>query len=175
MAAAAGAGSVVLLSFGIDSFVETASGAVALWRLRAEVTARDHSAIERVERRAGRLVAASLGLLAAYVLLESGRALWTKEPPQPTAVGIAITSLSLVVMLWLARAKRVAARKLGSRALEADAFQTRVCFWLSGIALAGMGLNAAFGWWWADPIAALGMIPLLFKEARDAWRGDTCC
>jgi cation diffusion facilitator family transporter len=173
--AAVGAGSVVLLGFGIDSFVETTSGAVALWRLRAERRAKDHEEIERVERRAGKLVAASLALLAAYVLFEAGRALWRKEQPEPTGIGIAITAVSLVVMVWLARRKREAARRLGSRALEADAFQTSACFWLSAIALGGMALNAGFGWWWADPVAACAMTPLFLKEAREAWRGGGCC
>lgn len=173
--AGAGAESVALLAFGIDSFVETASGAVALWRLRAEATATGPDQIERAERRAGKLVAASLALLAAYVVSDALRALWTGERPDPTVIGIVITSLSLVVMLWLARQKREAARRLGSRALEADAFQTRACFWLSLIALGGVTLNAGFGWWWADPAAACAMAPLLVKEARDAWRGEDCC
>jgi divalent metal cation (Fe/Co/Zn/Cd) transporter len=88
--------------------------------------------------------------------------------------GIAITSLSLTVMWWLARAKRRTARGLASRALEADSFQTTACFWLSLITLAGIGLNAAFGWWWADPVAALGMTYLLVSEGREAWRGEDC-
>jgi divalent metal cation (Fe/Co/Zn/Cd) transporter len=89
-------------------------------------------------------------------------------------VGIALTTVSMFVMLWLGRAKRRAAAALGSRALEADAFQTTACWWLSIITLAGIGLNAALGWWWADPVAALAMTPLIAYEGREAWRGEEC-
>lgn len=78
-------------------------------------------------------------------------------------------------MAWLARAKRTTARRLGSRAMEADAFQTTACMYLSAILLAGIGLNYLLGWWWADPVAALAMILPLGKEAKDAWEGTACC
>lgn len=172
--AALAAGSVALLGFGIDSFVETASGLVLLWRFRAERGARDHEEIERLEHRALKLVGATLFLLAAWVGVDAVRTLWERERPEPSVVGIALTSVSIVAMRWLARAKRRTAALLGSRALEADAFQTTACFWLSVVTLAGIGLNAAFGWWWADPIAALGMLPLIVKEGREAWRGEEC-
>ena len=174
VAAAVAAGSVALLGFGIDSFVETTSGLVLIWRLRAERHARDPEEIERLDQRAHKLVGISLFLLAAYVAFEAAKALITGERPKPTVVGIAITSLSLAVMWWLARAKRRTARGLGSRALEADSFQTTACFWLSLITLAGIALNAAFGWWWADPVAALGMTWFLVSEGREAWRGEDC-
>jgi divalent metal cation (Fe/Co/Zn/Cd) transporter len=90
-------------------------------------------------------------------------------------VGIGLTSVSLGIMFWLSKSKREAAHALGSRALEADSFQTTACWWLSLIVLVGTGLNALFGWWWADPIAALGMTYFLVKEGRQAWRGDDCC
>lgn len=175
--AAVGAGSVALLGFGLDSFVESASGAVLIWRLRAERTG-DHTAqqIEVLDTRAHRVVALSLFLLAAYVALDGLLTLALhREHPEPSAVGIAVTSLSIAVMMWLARAKRDAARRLESRALEADAFQTTACWWLSVIVLAGIGLNALFGWWWADPVAALGMVYFLVREGRQAWAGDDCC
>lgn len=172
--AAVAAGSVALLGFGIDSFVEMTSGLVLIWRLRAERTARDHEELERLDQRAHKLVALSLFLLAAYVAYEAVAALVTRERPEPSMVGICITSLSLGVMWWLARAKRRAARELGSRALEADSFQTTACFWLSLITLAGIALNAAVGWWWADPVAALGMTWFLVAEGREAWRGEDC-
>lgn len=175
LAAAFAAGSVVLVGFGIDSFVETASGAVLIWRLRAECKARDHEEIERLDRRAHKLVALSLFGLTAYVGLDAAHALWSRHRPEPSLVGIAVTSISIGVMLWLARAKRRAAVALGSRALEADAFQTTACWWLSLITLAGVGLNAALGWWWADPVAALGMTYFLVREGREAWRGEDCC
>jgi divalent metal cation (Fe/Co/Zn/Cd) transporter len=175
VAAALAAGSVALLGFGVDSFVETTSGAILIWRLLAESRARDAEAIERLDKRAHKLVAVSLFLLAAYVAFEAAKALVTQERPEPTLVGMAITSVSIGVMMWLARAKRRAAIALGSRALEADSFQTTACWWLSIITLTGIGLNAAFGWWWADPVAALGMTYFLASEGRQAWRGEDEC
>lgn len=174
LAAALAAGSVALLGFGIDSFVEMSSGLVLIWRLRAERRARAPEDVERLDRRAHRLVGLSLFLLAGYIAFDATLALITAERPAPTVVGVAITALSLVTMAWLARAKRRAARELGSRALAADSFQTSACFWLSLITLAGIGLNAAFGWWWADPLAALGMTWFLVREGREAWRGEDC-
>ncbi len=174
IAAAMAAGSVALLGFGVDSFVECASGLVLLWRLGAERRGLDGEAIERLDRRAHRLVGATLFLLAAYVAIDAGRSLWERVRPSPSAVGIALTALSIAAMWWLARAKRRASAALGSRALEADAFQTTACFWLSIITLAGIGFNAAFGWWWADPVAALGMTCFIGKEGLEAWRGEEC-
>ncbi len=174
LAAARAAGSIALLGFGVDSFVECASGLVLLWRLSAERSPLDREALERLDRRAHRLVGATLFLLAAYVALDAGRALWERERPSRSAVGLALTALSLATMWWLARAKRRASVALGSKALGADAFQTTACFWLSLITLVGIGLNAAFGWWWADPAAALGMTWFLGKEGLEAWRGEEC-
>jgi divalent metal cation (Fe/Co/Zn/Cd) transporter len=175
VAAAAAAGSVALLGFGVDSFIESLSGAILIWRLRAEAGGAGGPEVEALDRKAHRLVAASLLILAAYVAVDASHALWTRERPAPSPVGIALTTVSLAVMIWLARAKRRAARDLGSRALEADAFQTTACWWLSVITLAGIGLNAALGWWWADPAAALGMTVFLFREAREAWSGEDGC
>lgn len=175
VAAALVAGSVALLSFGLDSFIESASGAVLIWRLRAERRAVDRAEVERLDRRAHRLVGVSLFLLAAFVVVEAIRTLVFAERPEPSIVGIALTAVSILVMMWLARAKRRAAGLLGSRALEADAFQTTACWWLSVLSLSGIGLNAAFGWWWADPAAALGMTFFLVQEGREAWRGEDCC
>lgn len=175
LVAAMAAGSVVLLAFGIDSFVESASGGVLLWRLLAERRAADPEAVERLERRALRLVGASLFGLAAYVAVDASLALWARERPEGSLVGIVLTSVSLAVMWWLARAKRRTGKALGSRALEADAFQTTACWWLSLIALTGLCLNAAFGWWWADPVAALGATWFIGREGLEAWRGEECC
>jgi divalent metal cation (Fe/Co/Zn/Cd) transporter len=175
VAAALAAGSVVLMGFGIDSFVETTSGAVLIWRLLAE--RRDASAItiERVERRAQRLVAVSLFALAAYITADATHSLLTGERPAPSPVGIILTAVSLAVMWWLAKAKIRVARELGSRALESDAFQTTACWWLSLAALVGIGLNAALSWWWADPLAAVVISLLIVHEGREAWRGEDCC
>jgi divalent metal cation (Fe/Co/Zn/Cd) transporter len=121
------------------------------------------------------MVGLSLFALAAYVAIEASRALMAGQRPEPSWVGIAITSVSVAVMWWLAREKRTAAAALQSRALKADAFQTTACFWLSLITLAGVGLNAALGWWWADPVAALAMTYFIASEGREAWRGEKCC
>jgi divalent metal cation (Fe/Co/Zn/Cd) transporter len=175
VAAALAAGSVALLGFGIDSFVESASGGILIWRLLAEKPTADHHAVERLDRRARRLVAISLFALALYIVVDASFSLWRAERPGASPVGIGVTILSMLVMVWLARAKRRAAAALGSQALEADAFQATACWWLSLITLAGIGLNAAFGWWWADPVAALGMTLLLIREGAEAWRGKDCC
>jgi divalent metal cation (Fe/Co/Zn/Cd) transporter len=171
--AALAAGSVALLGFGIDSFVETISGLVLIWRLRREATGTlDEEAIEAIERRAERLVGASFFLLAAYITFDAITTILAQEKPEASPVGIALTALSIGVMLWLARAKRRVATALGSRALAADAEQTQACWYLSVVVLAGIGLNAALGWWWADPVAALGVVVLLVREGLEAWRGD---
>lgn len=168
------AGSVALIGFGIDSFVESASGSVLIWRLLAERNAgqADEERIEHVERRAQKLVGASLVLLAAYIAWESVTSLLSGERPQPSAVGIGLAVASLIVMWWLARAKRKVGIALGSRAMTADAFQTDACFYLSMFLLVGIGANALFGWWWADPVAALAMTVFIGREALEAWRGE---
>jgi divalent metal cation (Fe/Co/Zn/Cd) transporter len=174
--AAVRAGSVAILGFGIDSFVECASALVMIWRLRSE---RDQhlpaARLDEVELRARRLVAGSLLLLGSYVTVDAVQTLWTADRPAFSEVGVALLAVSVAVMLWLARAKVRVARELGSEAMEADAFQTTACWWLSLAALAGVGLNGLFGWWWADPVAALAIAALIGREARDAWRGKTCC
>lgn len=167
------AGSVALIAFGVDSFVESISGSVLIWRLRAEATGgADEERIEHVERRAARLVAVSFVVLAAYVGFEAIRTLIAQERPEASPVGIALTAVSLAVMLWLARAKRDTGEALGSRALIADSHQTFACWYLSATTLAGLALNAAFGLWWADPIAALVIVVFLLREAREAWEGE---
>ena len=172
IAAAIAAGSVALLGFGIDSFVESASGSVLIWRLLAERRATDEERIEHVERRARKLVAGSLALLAAYIAWDSITSILAGERPEPSLVGIVLATVSLVVMWWLAREKRLVGGALGSRAMTADAFQTDACFWLSLFLLAGIGANALFGFWWADPLAALGMTAFIGREALEAWSGD---
>ena len=171
-------GSVALLGFGIDSFVESASGSVMIWRLLAERNADedDEERIEHVERRAQKLVAGSLVLLAVYIAWDSITSLLAGERPEPSLVGIVLAIASLSVMWWLAREKRRVGMALGSKAMTADAFQTDACFWLSLFLLVGIGANALFGWWWADPLAALAMSFFIGKEALEAWRGENeCC
>lgn len=173
ISAALVAGSVALLGFGIDSFVESNSGSVLVWRLRAEAAGgRDEATIERFERRAERLVGISFFALAAYIVFDAITTLLSQERPDASPVGIALTAISIGVMLWLARAKRRTAAELGSRALAADAEQTQACWYLSVVVLTGIGLNALFGWWWADPAAALGVSLILVREGREAWSGE---
>jgi divalent metal cation (Fe/Co/Zn/Cd) transporter len=172
IAAALASGSVALLGFGIDSFVESASGSVLIWRLRAERRATDEERMEQVERRAQKLVATSLVLLATYIAWDSITSILAGDRPEPSPVGIALAAVSLVVMWWLAREKRRVGVALGSRAMTADAFQTDACFWLSLFLLVGIGANALLGWWWADPLAALGMTVFIGREALEAWRGE---
>ena len=176
VSAATAAGSVALLGFGLDSFVESTSGLILLWRLSREKGDRNTSPedIERLDQRAHRLVGATLFLLAAYIFVDAGLALWNSERPETSLVGLVLVSLSIPVMWWLARAKAATARELGSRALEADSFQTMACWWLSVVTLGGIGLNAALGWWWADPLAALGVAALVIREGVEAWRGTSC-
>jgi divalent metal cation (Fe/Co/Zn/Cd) transporter len=166
------AGSVALVGFGIDSLIELTASAAAQWRLRSDV---DTARRERVERLSRRLIGASFLALAAYVIFDSATALWHRDQPERSLPGVVILSLSVVVMPVLARAKRRVARALGSAALEADATQTTLCAYLSVIALAGVGLNAALGWWWADPVAALAMVPIIGKEGVEGLHGEVEC
>ena len=173
LGAGVAAGSIALIGFGVDSFVEAISGAVIIWRLMAETRGRhDEEAIERIEERAERLVGIAFLLLAAYVAFEAVRTLINQEAPDASPVGIALTAVSIVVMLWLARAKRRVGEALGSRAMIADAQQTYACWYLSIVALVGLALNAVFGLWWADPVAALGITVLLVREGIEALQGE---
>ena len=170
------AGSVAILGFGLDSFVECASAIVMIWRLKAETTHRlDAHRLGAVEARARRLVAGSLFLLAAFVAVDAVQTLWNGDHPAFSGVGVGLLAVSMVVMLWLARAKRRLAVELGSEAMAGDAFQTTACWWLSLAGLIGVGLNGLLGWWWADPIAALVIAALITREARESWMGKACC
>lgn len=164
------AGSIALFGFGLDSAIEVFSGAVLLWRLtsRPEQT-------QKTERMAIRLVGASFLALGAYVAYESIATLLSREAPQRSVVGIGLAIASLVGMPILARAKRRVAASLGSRALRADSRQTDFCAYLSAILLGGLLLNALVHWWWADPLAALVMVPFIGKEGVEGLRGETCC
>ena len=173
IAAGLGSGSVALMSFGVDSGIEVTSSLAAHWRLRSDLDAERR---KRVEQLSHRIIGASFLALAAYVIVESVSTLWQRNAPDASAIGLSILVLSVIVMPLIARASRKVARALGSRALEADAAQTSLCAYLSAIALAGVGLNAAFGWWWTDPLAALGMVPIIAKEGLEGVRGeDACC
>ncbi len=166
IAAGLAAGSVALTGFGIDSVIEVTSGVVLWWRLRAELGSSQLG--PAVEARAARWAGALLVGLALYLVIESGRRLVTEDRPSESVVGIVLMVLSLIVMPLLARAKLRTARALDSRALRADAHETIVCAWLSFTTLLGLALNAALGWWWADPVAALAMVPLIAREGLEA-------
>jgi divalent metal cation (Fe/Co/Zn/Cd) transporter len=162
------AGSIALLGFGLDSVVEVAASLAAQRRLRSDVHAERRARAERISRR---IIGFSFLALAAYVAYEGVQTLWFREVPAPSALGLAILTLSVIVMPLLARKKRKIALELTSRALEAEAKQTSLCAYLSMIALAGVALNAAFGWWCADPVAALVMAPIIAVEGVEGIRG----
>src|SRR5258705_9357690 len=166
------AGSIALVGFGFDSAIEVTSSLAALWRLRWDA---DEARREAAERHTLRVIGACFLLLAAYVSYDAIRALLERRAPEQSMIGIVIAALSLIVMPLLVHFKRRIARSLGSGALEAEARQTRICAYLSAILLAGLGLNAWLGWWWADPIAGLLMVPLIAWEGLEAVRGRTCC
>ena len=166
------AGSVALTGFGVDSVIEVSASAAAQWRLRSDL---DHARRAHAERITSRAIGWSFMALAAYVLVDSGKSLWLSERPDRSVIGIVILVMSALVMPILARAKRRVAAGLDSRALAADARQTSLCAYLSVIALCGVALNAAIGWWWADPIAALAMVPIIAKEGLEGVRGEPAC
>jgi len=177
VAVAAGtvSGSVALIGFGVDSFVETASAVVVGWRLRAELRDGSAEAGERFEPVASRIAGALLLALSTYIVIDAGRRLLGfGSEARESLLGIALTSVSMVVMPFLGWAKLRTATALQSRALRADAYETIACAWLSLTTLVGLVLNALFGWWWADPLAALCLVPLIVREGLEGLRGGEC-
>ena len=166
------AGSIALVGFGFDSAIELVASAAALWRLNADVNLLER---ERAEALTLRIVGVLFLALALYVTLDAANALLTRAAPDESTVGIVLAAASLVVMPLLARAKRKVAVALGSRALQSEAQQTQLCTYLSAILLGGLTLNAFFGWWWADPAAALVMVPIIGREGVEALRGHDHC
>jgi divalent metal cation (Fe/Co/Zn/Cd) transporter len=162
------AGSVALISFGIDSVIEVASSLVLVWRLS------DASAADDREAFAHRLVGVCFLGLAIYVTFEALKHLLTHSSPDVTYLGIVYAFACVIVMPLLARAKRRAAALLQSHALHADSHQSDICAYLAMILLGGLGLNALFGWWWADPVAALCMVPIILREGISGWHGEAC-
>jgi divalent metal cation (Fe/Co/Zn/Cd) transporter len=169
--AGAFAGSISLVGFGVDSFIEVTSGAVLLWRMSVDA---DVQRRERNERRALMIVGVCFLALAAYITYASAMDLWSKKAPEHSIPGIILACVSLVVMPLLSRAKRRVGRALGSAAMHADAKQTEFCTYLSGILLAGLLLNTLFRLWWADPVAALIMVPIITKEGIEGLQGKAC-
>src|SRR5713226_8775370 len=161
------AGSIALVGFGLDSFIEVTSGSVLIWRLRKHEFINDDEE-EAAERKALLVVGITFLLLAVYVTYESGKNLFFHEHPSESVVGIILAIVSLVVMPLLAMCKKNIATEINSRALRADALETLACSYLSLSLLIGLGANALFGWWWADPVAALAMVYFLIKEGWEA-------
>jgi divalent metal cation (Fe/Co/Zn/Cd) transporter len=167
LAAGLMAGSSALVSFGLDSAIELTAGGAARWRLRVDLdTARRH----RVEAATRRIIGWCFVALAIYITFDSATTLWRRDRPERSVIGVAILALSVVVMPLLARGKRRIARALQSGALAQESRQTSLCGYLSAIALAGVALNAVLGWWWADPAAALLMVPIIAMEGIDGLR-----
>ncbi|WP_228981192.1 cation transporter [Streptomyces sp. DH12] len=165
------ASSAALIGFGLDSIVEVSSAAAVAWQF----SARDHAVREARERAALRVIAVSFFALAAYVSVDAVRALVGGGEAEHSVPGIVLAALSLAVMPFLSAAQRRAGRALGSASAVADSRQTMLCTYLSAVLLVGLVLNAALGWSWADPAAALAIAALAVKEGRDAWRGEGCC
>ena len=166
-------GSVALVGFGIDSVIEVTASVAAQWRLRSDL---DHARRERVELLTLRIVGFCFLALAAYVLADATITLWNREAPDGSLFGIVVLALSAIVMPILARAKKRVAREMRSGALVAEATQTSLCAYLSVIGLVGVLLNAVLQWWWADPAAALLMVPIITREGLEGIRAkDACC
>jgi divalent metal cation (Fe/Co/Zn/Cd) transporter len=165
------AGSISLIAFGVDSFIELASGATLLWRMSVDA---DTARRERNEKLALRIIGACFLLLAAYILYQSIYELVRKRSAEHSLPGIILACVALMVMPLLSRAKQKVGRALNSPAMRADAKQSEFCAYLSAILLAGLVLNAAFGLWWADPMAAVLMAPIIANEGIQSVRGKTC-
>lgn len=173
MAAGLASGSVALIGFALDSVVESSSAAVLIWRLRSEASSRKD--VESIERRAVRLIAFAFWALAVYVGGKAVLDLIAQNRPEESAVGIVLAIVSLIVMPVLAARKRAAARDLDSRAMHADSSQTSLCTYISAVLLVGLGANALLGWWWADPVAGLGIAGLAAKEGHELWTTEDFC
>ena len=176
VAAGVAAGSVSLVGFGFDSAIEVSAALVVTWRLRQEGS---DSCTQPGDARATKAIALSFLVLAAYVTVEAIHDLTSRAAPDASVAGVVVAVLSLMVMPFLARAKRKLAPVLGSTAAAADSAQTNLCALLSGVLLVGLVANWPLDWWWADPVAGLGIAALAVAEARRAWRAealeDTCC
>jgi divalent metal cation (Fe/Co/Zn/Cd) transporter len=172
IAAGVVAGSISLVGFGIDSVIEVTSGATLLWRMSVDA---DIDKRERNERLSLRIVGVCFLGLAFYVACEAVLNLIRKSAPERSIPGIALAVVSLIVMPMLSRAKKSVGNELDSAAMKADARQTDFCVFLSAILLVGLVLNATLGWWWADPTAALVMVPIIAKEGFEGLRARSCC
>jgi divalent metal cation (Fe/Co/Zn/Cd) transporter len=166
------AGSISLVGFGVDSFIEVTSAVALLWRLSV---IGDEEGREKNERVALKIVGSCFLGLSVYIAYASISGLLQKQAPDHSIAGIVVACAALVAMPLLSRAKKQIGKQLGSGAMVADAKQADFCVYLSAILLVGLILNATVGWWWADPVAALVMTPIIAKEGLDALQGKTCC
>jgi divalent metal cation (Fe/Co/Zn/Cd) transporter len=164
------AGSIALIGFGADSLIESFAGFILLWRFAAS-----RAASEDAERRAQKLIASSFYVIAAYVGFEAVRSLLTGNRPEASWMGIGLAAVTLVTMPPLAIAKGRIGEKLGSSATKSEGQQNMLCAYLSAALLVGLGANALFGLWWADPVSALVIAGVAVKEGRESWRGESCC
>jgi divalent metal cation (Fe/Co/Zn/Cd) transporter len=163
------AGSIALIGFGADSLIEAIAGFAVVWLFTGSRIGSIHA-----ERRAQQMIAVSFYVLAAYVGVESVRTLVSGDHPQASWVGIGLAAFTAATMPLLARAKRQVGTRLNSSAAVKEASQTSLCAYLSVALLVGLGANALFGWWWADPLAALVISAVALKEGRESWRGEGC-
>jgi divalent metal cation (Fe/Co/Zn/Cd) transporter len=164
------AGSIALIGFGADSLIESFAGFILLWRFAAS-----RATSEDAERRAQKLIALSFYVIAAYVGVEAVRSLLVGDRPEASWVGIGLAAVTLVTMPPLAIAKSRIGEKLGSSATKSEGQQNMLCAYLSAALLVGLGANALFGLWWADPVTALLIAGVAVKEGRESWRGESCC
>ena len=162
------ADSTALIGFGLDSLIEVSSAAAVAWQFSAPDP-------ERREKVALRVIAGSFFALAAYVTVDALRTLITGNEPEHSTVGIVLVAVSVVIMPVLSWAQRRAGREIGSASAIADSKQTLLCTYLSAAVLVGLVLNAVLGWWWADPLVALGLAVIAVREGREALNGETCC
>lgn len=163
------AASLALVEFGLNSLIELAAASVLIWRLRLELRGGASNRIERADRVVHRFVGVSFACLAIYVVVQAGWILWQRHVPDESLVGMLLAGASLVLMPLVSYGKLRAAAEVGSAALRAEAKETLACSYLSFTLLLGLASHAAFGWWWADPAAALLMVPWLVHEAREAF------
>jgi divalent metal cation (Fe/Co/Zn/Cd) transporter len=170
----ADAESIALLGFGFDSAIECAAAGMLLWRLALEARGADAERIERAERRVHRFIGATFLALATYVTVQASLTLWRAQAPEESIPGIILAAASLVIMPLVAWGKLRAAREIPSAALRAEAKETLACSYLSFTLLLGLTANAVAGWWWADPVAALTMVPWLVREGLEGIRGEDC-
>jgi divalent metal cation (Fe/Co/Zn/Cd) transporter len=168
------AGSIALVGIGFDSFIECAAATALFWRLGIEARGADPETIEHSERRVHRLIGGTFLTLALYVLIQAGLTLWHQEAVSESTIGIILAIASLIVMPLVAWGKLHAAKVIGSAALRAEGKETLACSYLSLTLLLGLVANAVAGWWWADPVAALLMVPWLVKEGLEGLRGEHC-